>query len=153
MRRKVGRMLEKDRLNLEESLEYYRKKEADLQDMYDDQMKRYEKALEHGDAENAALLLKMAESTQKMHNQAMTQYTEVYDKIASNSEISERDGRKKNANISTAVGVGTAIGSLTLGALSLAQAVETDKQGLFTNKNVKHFFESINPMRILRDKH
>ena len=150
--RKPGKMLEKDRLQLEDSLDYYRQQMAVLNDNYVEQMQLYEKLLEQGEAKanDATIMLKCAESTQKMIAQATAQYTEVYSRINQNSEISKRDSDKANGKIGTAVGVGTAIGSLTLGALSLSQAVVTDNEGLMTRKNVKHFFDQINPIRILK---
>jgi len=150
--RKPGKMLEKDRLQLEDSLDYYRQQMAVLNDNYVEQMQLYEKLLEAGEAKanDATTMLKCAESTQKMIMQATAQYTEVYNRINQNSEISKRDSDKANGKIGTAVGVGTAIGSLTLGALSLSQAVVTDNEGLMTRKNVKHFFDQINPIRILK---
>ena len=148
--RRPGKNLMKDRLRLEDSLEMYQDQIATLNDHYMDQMMRYEQYLENGNTDAAEMMLKGAESTQKMYLQAVAQYTEVYNKIGDNSEISKRDGDKKNASIGTAIGVGTAIGSLTLGALSLSQCVETDRKGLLTNKNVKRFFEQINPLQILR---
>jgi len=150
--RKPGKMLEKDRLQLEDSLDYYRQQMAVLNDNYVEQMQLYEKLLEAGEAKanDATTMLKCAESTQKMIMQATAQYTEVYNRINQNSEISKRDSDKTNGKIGTAVGVGTAIGSLTLGALSLSQAVVTDNEGLMTRKNVKHFFDQINPIRILK---
>jgi ElaB/YqjD/DUF883 family membrane-anchored ribosome-binding protein len=150
--KKPGKMLEKDRLMLEDSLEFYQQQMAVLNDNYNKQMSLYEELLSQGaeKANDAAVMLKCAESTQKMIMQATAQYTEVYNRINQNSEISKRDSDKTNCKVSTAVGVGTAIGSLTLGALSLSQAVVTDNQGLMTRKNVKHFFDSINPIRILK---
>ena len=150
--RKPGKMLEKDRLQLEDSLDYYRQQMAVLNDNYVEQMQLYEKLLEQGEAKanDATIMLKCAESTQKMIAQATAQYTEVYSRINQNSEISKRDSDKANGKIGTAVGVGTAIGSLTLGALSLSQAVVTDNEGLMTRKNVKHFIDQINPIRILK---
>lgn len=150
--RKPGKMLEKDRLQLEDSLDYYRQQMAILNDNYVEQMQLYEKLLEAGEekANDATTMLKCAESTQKMIMQATAQYTEVYNRINQNSEISKRDSDKTNGKIGTAVGVGTALGSLTLGALSLSQAVVTDNEGLMTRKNVKHFFDQINPIRILK---
>ena len=148
-------MLEKDRLMLEDNLEFYQKQMATLNDNYQEQMRLYEQLLEQGDekANDAKVMLACAESTQKMIMQATAQYTEVYNRIAQNSEITKRDSDKHNSQIGTAVGVGTAIGSLTLGALSLSQAVVTDNEGLMTRKNVKHFFDTINPIRILKDRH
>ena len=150
--RKPGKMLERDRIQLEDSLEFYQKQMAVLNDNYTEQMQLYEKLLEAGaeKANDAATMLKCAESTQKMIMQATQQYTEVYNRINQNSEISKRDSDKANGKIATAVGVGTAFGSLTLGALSLSQAVVTDEQGLMVRKNVKHFFDQVNPIRILK---
>ena len=155
MRKKPGKMLERDRVMLEDSLEFCQKQMATLNDQYNEQMRLYEELLEKGEskANDAAVMLACAESTQKMIAAATAQYTEVYNRISQNSEISKRDSDKSNNRIGTAVGVGTALGSLTLGALSLSQAVVTDNEGLMTRKNVKHFFDSINPIRILRDKH
>ena len=151
--RKPGKMLEKDRLALEDSLEFYRKQYDDLNAHYQEQLRLYERALERHNDENAKMLLACAENTQKQINQAAEQYNEIYNRIAMNSEISKRDGDKKNASIGTAVGVGTALGSLTLGALSLSQCVASDQQGLLRNKSVVRFFEQINPIRILRERH
>lgn len=152
--RKPGKMLEKDRLMLEDSLEFYQKQMATLNDNYQEQIRLYEQLLEKGESKvnEAKVMLACAESTQKMIMQATAQYTEVYNRISQNSEISKRDSDKKNSQIGTAVGVGTAIGSLTLGALSLSQAVVTDNQGLMVRKNVKHFCDQINPIRILREQ-
>ena len=151
-RRKPGKALEKKRLNLEDSLEYYTQQKAVLHDNYVEQMQLYEKLLEAGEAKanDAAVMLKCAESTQKMIAQVTVQQADIYNLINQNSEISKRDSDKANGKIGTAVGVGTAIGSLTLGALSLSQAVVTDNEGLMTRKNVKHFFDTINPIRILK---
>jgi len=150
--RKPGKKLEENRLTLEDSLEYYTQQLAVLHDNYVEQMQMYEKLLEAGEAKanDATIMLKCAESTQKMIAQATAQQTEVYNRINQNSEITKRDSDKMNGKIGTAVGVGTAIGSLTLGALSLSQAVVTDNEGLMTRKNVKHFFDQINPIRILK---
>lgn len=153
--RKPGKMLEKDRLMLEDSLEFYQKQMAVLNDNYQEQIRMYEQLLEKGEekANDAKVMLACAESTQKMIMQATAQYTEVYNRIAQNSEITKRDSDKHNNQIGTAVGVGTAVGSLALGALSLSQSVVTDNEGLMVRKNVKHFFDQINPIRILREKH
>jgi len=150
--RKPGKKLEENRLTLEDSLEYYTQQLAALNDNYIEQMQLYQKHLEAGEAEakDAAITMKCAESTKLMIAQVTAQQTELYNRINQNSEITKRDSDKANGRIGTAVGVGTALGSLTLGALSLSQAVVTDNEGLMTRKNVKRFLDSINPIRIMK---
>lgn len=152
-KRKEGKRLAENRLDLEERLQSYQKQLDDLNEHYMEQLRMYERALEKGDHENAGTLMKCAESTAKMIESATAQYREAYDRIEQNGCITKDDASKHSIRIGTAVGVGTAIGSLGLGALSLYQAVETDRLGLLQRKNVQRFFEGINPIKILRDRH
>lgn len=152
-KRKEGKRLAENRLDLEERLSMYQKQIDDLNAQYMDQLRMYERALEKGDHENADMLMKCADSTAKMIESATSQYNQAYDRIEQNGCIAKDDASKHSIRVGTAVGVGTAIGSLGLGALSLYQAVETDRLGLLQRKNVQRFFEGINPIKILRDRH
>lgn len=154
-RKKPGKALNDNRLQLEDSLEFYRNQVNVLQDNYNEQMQLYEKLLEQGESKSkdATIMLQCANSTKDMLVEARAQYTEALKTIGQISEVAKRDSDMENGKIGTAVGVGTAFGSMALGYLSYKQAVVTDNEGLMVRKNVKHFFDSVNPIRILRDRH
>lgn len=150
-RRRIGKMLKQDRLALEESLAFLQKQMTELNAQYNDQMRRYEQMLERHD-DGADVMLACAQSTLEMVKQAQAQYASVYDRINQNSEIDRRDVDKRNSRVGVGVGIGTALVSGTLGAISLSQCIEADSRGLMVRKNVKRFFEGINPMTIFRGK-
>lgn len=152
-KRKAGKMLAMDRLDLEEKLKPFQDQIDRLNMMYTENGVKLNQAIEEGDTDKEEKLRKSQENISNMIDKAVAQYREAYDRIDQNSEITKNDATKHSVSVGTAVGVGTAAGSLALGALSLYQAVETDKLGLLQNKNVKRFFENINPLQILRNKH
>lgn len=151
-KRKKGKMLAENRLDLEDSLKPFMDNINRLNLEYANKGLELSKAIEEGDNEKAEKLQKSQENLAKMIEKASAQYNQVYDRIDQNSEVEKNDATKRGVDIGTAVSVGASVGSMALAALSLRQSVETDKKGLLVNKNVKRFFENIHA-KLLNNKH
>ena len=142
-KRKKGKMLAENRLDLEDSLKPFMDNINRLNLEYANKGLELSKAIEDGDNEKVEKLQKSQENLAKMIEKAYAQYNLVYDRIDQNSEVEKNDATKRGVDIGTAVSVGASVGSMALAALSLRQSIETDKKGLLVNKNVKRFFENI----------
>ena len=142
-KRKKGKMLAENRLDLEDNLKPFMDNINRLNLEYANKGLELSKAIEEGDNEKAEKLQKSQENLAKMIEKAYAQYNQAYDRIDQNSEVEKNDATKRGVDIGTVVSVGASVGSMALAALSLRQSIETDKKGLLVNKNVKRFFENI----------